>query len=288
MVLTVDNDTNKIIATLHNGDRTEKFECKISACQNPVCTCETAYLNFIPLENGNVRQQLSRNVEIDLGKKSLEYADKKNVSKEDLEFGKFFLKESDENDFKILYEKHFEYKNKITEEADIDSIDAYFDYNEIEYNGLMYAYNDVLPYGNQLTLALDGMECIVFDQYCLLSHCSCTDTMFNIFSTDKVGKTLEELCVVSLQYKKKKWETIEKSSLSLNLNAIRPSIETQLPNIYNLLQKRHAKLKSIYAHCKKRHYAIKQKFIPPKIGRNDPCPCGSGMKYKKCCLAKPQ
>src|SRR5262249_28870577 len=24
----------------------------------------------------------------------------------------------------------------------------------------------------------------------------------------------------------------------------------------------------------------------PKVGRNDPCPCGSGKKYKKCCLAK--
>jgi hypothetical protein len=25
-----------------------------------------------------------------------------------------------------------------------------------------------------------------------------------------------------------------------------------------------------------------------KVGRNDPCPCGSGKKYKKCCLAKDQ
>jgi uncharacterized protein len=24
----------------------------------------------------------------------------------------------------------------------------------------------------------------------------------------------------------------------------------------------------------------------PKVGRNDPCPCGSGLKYKKCCLGK--
>ena len=23
-----------------------------------------------------------------------------------------------------------------------------------------------------------------------------------------------------------------------------------------------------------------------KIGRNDPCPCGSGKKFKKCCEAK--
>ncbi|MDQ7781681.1 MAG: SEC-C metal-binding domain-containing protein [Desulfomonilaceae bacterium] len=25
-----------------------------------------------------------------------------------------------------------------------------------------------------------------------------------------------------------------------------------------------------------------------KIGRNEPCPCGSGKKYKKCCLLKEQ
>lgn len=24
----------------------------------------------------------------------------------------------------------------------------------------------------------------------------------------------------------------------------------------------------------------------PKVGRNDPCPCGSGVKYKRCCLGK--
>ncbi|MFH1094888.1 MAG: SEC-C metal-binding domain-containing protein [Candidatus Micrarchaeota archaeon] len=26
--------------------------------------------------------------------------------------------------------------------------------------------------------------------------------------------------------------------------------------------------------------------LPRKIGRNEPCPCGSGKKYKKCCLDK--
>ncbi|MBT2971408.1 MAG: hypothetical protein B6D72_05225 [gamma proteobacterium symbiont of Ctena orbiculata] len=28
-----------------------------------------------------------------------------------------------------------------------------------------------------------------------------------------------------------------------------------------------------------------EKRSQPKIGRNDPCPCGSGKKYKKCCGA---
>lgn len=38
-------------------------------------------------------------------------------------------------------------------------------------------------------------------------------------------------------------------------------------------------------------YGYDEMFLPetyvraePKIGRNDPCPCGSGKKYKKCCL----
>ena len=26
--------------------------------------------------------------------------------------------------------------------------------------------------------------------------------------------------------------------------------------------------------------------MPNSVGRNDPCPCGSGEKYKKCCLGK--
>jgi uncharacterized protein len=26
--------------------------------------------------------------------------------------------------------------------------------------------------------------------------------------------------------------------------------------------------------------------VSPKTGRNDPCPCGSGRKYKRCCLGK--
>jgi preprotein translocase subunit SecA len=31
---------------------------------------------------------------------------------------------------------------------------------------------------------------------------------------------------------------------------------------------------------------IQQVVRGEKIGRNDPCPCGSGKKYKKCCGAK--
>jgi SEC-C motif-containing protein len=34
-----------------------------------------------------------------------------------------------------------------------------------------------------------------------------------------------------------------------------------------------------------RHGPAPIKSAHPKVGRNDPCPCGSGKKYKHCCLA---
>jgi len=45
-------------------------------------------------------------------------------------------------------------------------------------------------------------------------------------------------------------------------------------------------------HCAHKLYKAKAKLFEPRIstssssivGRNDPCPCGSGKKFKKCCL----
>ena len=48
--------------------------------------------------------------------------------------------------------------------------------------------------------------------------------------------------------------------------------------------------KKLAKHLKK--YGLGKKPIPiirqKKIGRNDKCICGSGKKYKKCCLNKTQ
>ncbi len=35
-----------------------------------------------------------------------------------------------------------------------------------------------------------------------------------------------------------------------------------------------------------RQMAVAEEFSANRVGRNDPCPCGSGKKYKKCCLAQ--
>ena len=45
--------------------------------------------------------------------------------------------------------------------------------------------------------------------------------------------------------------------------------------------KKRAELKNLGGKAEKRQPVVKKSF--EKIGRNDPCPCGSGKKYKQCC-----
>jgi len=50
------------------------------------------------------------------------------------------------------------------------------------------------------------------------------------------------------------------------------------------LRRREAQAKAVGATLW--HPVAKPVRAVPKPGRNDPCPCGSGLKYKKCCLGK--
>jgi hypothetical protein len=286
MVFEIDKDSEKIFASIQRDDNAETYECSLLSCDNPVCACQTVYLNLSPLQEDNEKGYLlsSHGIDIDLIEKKLAYPDEKKIPKDELAFAEFFLSKLDDSDFQFLYGFYFIYKNDITEKANLDAIDAYFDYEEVEKEGLMYAYNDVLPYGDQMLVTIDGRNCIIFDQYCLLPKCSCTDTHLNIMLAETLGEAGEELCSVSLKYAKKSWKAFEGSSGPVSLKAVRIAIEDQIPDFYQRLHKRHLKLKGIYAHCKKRNFAPKQPIQVPKVGRNDPCPCGSGKKYKKCCL----
>ena len=48
----------------------------------------------------------------------------------------------------------------------------------------------------------------------------------------------------------------------------------------------HLSSKSIYPEEQSYEGSMQPRKAVTKIGRNDPCPCGSGKKYKKCCMEK--
>ncbi len=80
----------------------------------------------------------------------------------------------------------------------------------------------------------------------------------------------------------------------------------EISDLNDIVRKRHERLKIMYGRYRKLHRvgerharAVSMEipkaddFAPPsridfaQVGRNDPCPCGSGKKYKKCCGKEP-
>lgn len=286
MVFLADGQSEDVIATIVNGQKTERYSCKISVCNNPVCTCRNVNIHLAQLDVEADRDATPRYVEINFVEKTLSFKDKGELSAEDLQFAQTFLDNLTDDDFKILFGMHFEIKNRITEAAGPDAIDADFDFQEIERNGILSVYSDVLPFGDRLYATIDGKSCLIYDQYCLLPKCSCKETMLDIVTVDETTNAVKSLGAVWVDYGKQDWKPAEDMPLPLALGALQSSIEQQIPDIYGALRKRHARLKEIYASCRKRRRCVNDPLLRPKVGRNDPCPCGSGLKFKKCCLSK--
>ena len=81
--------------------------------------------------------------------------------------------------------------------------------------------------------------------------------------------TVEEDTVVSLAF--------DKERLYKNMVAAKADWLYELPQWKEIFSEE--ELKKFYKEQKESTTIRKHK----KIGRNDPCPCGSGKKYKKCC-----
>lgn len=84
-------------------------------------------------------------------------------------------------------------------------------------------------------------------------------------------ETMDEDTKVNLDFDKEK--------LYYNMVAAKADWLYELPQWDSILPAE--KRKELYREQKLSNTIVKDK----KIGRNDPCPCGSGKKYKKCCGA---
>jgi hypothetical protein len=171
----------------------------------------------------------------------------------------------------------------------MDSIEVDLPIDMIENEGAMIGYREILPYSEQFRFSANDKEFLVLDQYCLRTGCGCKDVILSPVMIHENGKT-RELPAFRVDYHAKKWEKAsECKSLgkSIKLDVFREKMLEAYPSIYSDLKQRHQNLKRVYANSKRSHAASQQ--VSPvrstkKAGRNDPCPCGSGKKYKKCCL----
>jgi len=142
----------------------------------------------------------------------------------------------------------------------------------------------------------------LIEAYCDEVGCDCRRVFFNVFSEERK----EIVAVIAYGWEKRKFYAdwfgdndpriiAELQGPILNLTSHQSELAPiLLDKIKYVLKDRN------YVERLKRHYRMFKDLIEEenkdvtsvksdrrvKIGRNDPCPCGSGKKYKRCCMNK--
>lgn len=255
------------------GAKRHKFDLLI--CGNPTCPCALVHLEML----GTDREKKPV-ITLDIGKKELAEED------EGADVGPQIIDAFTDDDWRSLRENYRDFKAKCSENVHPEDIDVTFPINAIERQGQLVYYAEILPYAEPLKIEVEGSEYWLRDMYCLSRSHPCAQVNLEFIPVDlskadheQYGSTI--LCV---DYE---GELIEE--------VLPSSCPTAIPKeeLLRTLKKR----KDIMLCCKQRHATLRKLYdwhvpserIPVrtgiKTGRNDPCPCGSGKKYKKCCLA---
>ena len=145
----------------------------------------------------------------------------------------------------------------------------------------MVFYNEIFPYAGDITFQDGNIEYLVDDQYCLNPKCSCKDVVLTIVPIiDGKSSTGRQTATVIYDYITKKWK-VERDFP--NINEIMAELQKAIPDLSSIVKKRHRNLRLLYQNYRKKNNIETGDVSKRKIGRNEPCPCGSGKKYKMCC-----
>ena len=213
MILRSDNnDELKVTVTLAEACGQRKYACFVTACGNPTCTCSVAYVNLYAIDDGELvdPSQPDHTVCIDVIKKKWVTDENVAPSRQERIFGKAFFKTLDADDLQLLWKLQGMFKVVESEEAPVEAFNIAFDFNAVEIDGLMYAYNDVLPYGSRLKTCIDTCNYLLFDHYCLRRGCDCALVSLAVLNESPEFsvplRRADEVCSVQLDYRSRKWQ----------------------------------------------------------------------------------
>jgi len=150
---------------------------------------------------------------------------------------------------------------------------------------MLVGWDEVFPDDSDFLLPLSGKRYWVRDLYCITPGCSCKDVTLVFTETGK--SNYKELGTVSIDLKRFRINDIKTHGTGTSSEELSQLWKTfqKEPKLKKKLKTRQKEMKIIGPEIA----ALRSKKVfksHSKVGRNDPCPCGSGKKYKKCCLDK--
>jgi hypothetical protein len=154
----------------------------------------------------------------------------------------------------------------------------------------------------------EGREFLVEDHYCANPQCDCQEVHLEFWERvhefyPQRGITLEQCLMATFTLEGKLKQTcFSQESTSTTEHLLRAWL-VRCGNHFHQCQRRYELMKAVGARSFPRKPQPPARVVqeeeasssrragpmhpPRKVRRNDPCPCGSGLKFKRCCARRP-
>ena len=150
----------------------------------------------------------------------------------------------------------------------------------------MVGYPDVFPFARRLEFTHAQEPWLSDDQYCCNPECTCQEAVLSfICLSQRAGREpLRPTLSLSYRYREGKVSRVDPGkNPRCSEQDLLESLKNARPDLDSLLANRQGLLRRLCGRTVKKRPTLPT--ATPKIGRNDPCPCGSGKKWKRCCGA---
>jgi hypothetical protein len=257
----------------------QAFAVEMSFCRCATCGCADVDWTCKPVDAATPAYTIS----LDTRERRVSTLPPGVVSAEEQALAEAVVAELLDSDWHALFEEIVSGKRDAIDAVNPMTEETEFPPDVMSGEADMVCFAEVFPYGTFDAIEVGGQHWVVDDTYCVMPG---DDTHEVLLSFEPVEDEKAPAPSVFYDYKTGQLgEAVEAPAPG------QPSLKELLGALHdprdmlNLeLENRHLKLKACYLQALLDHKG-EPYVAPEKVGRNDPCPCGSGKKYKKCCGA---
>jgi len=262
-------------------------------CATPRCSCHAVCVHCAPLlPDGTATPGVLRWFWLDVRKRAVEMTPELKADPETLRQAEVISKQMAARAWEELDRWFWTAKIEAIETAEVAEIDIHGLPNADD--GHLVPFTEVFPLGLSLNFTFEKAAWAADEQYCVQPRCRCTEIVLSFLQLkDATGRrttSLRDVPALRYDYRSHTSRHLAPGpSITPATGRLLAALKIAYPSLDMRLELHHRILQSLYA----RHYLarVKQRLETQlsvrreKIGRNDPCPCGSGKKFKKCCGA---
>jgi preprotein translocase subunit SecA len=261
----------------------------LNVCKNAKCNCGIIKL-IVSKQEELLEDKIEYVIPMDVHNKTIKSTsdkDFKSIENNKDAVRNFFLENLTREDWHLLSVEYFEMKFDIIEQVNVNEIDYEFSREHIEDEALMVFYSDIFE-ASFFQLELENESYEISDYYCKNPQCNCTDVYLEIFKIKRIrGRKNTSNSLGEIKYNYKTFETTIEGKYQKEKELVFNKLKEKYENLQHIFERRHKIVKELFK-------KVIIKFEKEQIesakyknrGRNELCPCGSGKKFKNCCLNK--